>query len=127
MKKEVLHIEYVFDKASKRVLWDHLSSPFGLSEWFADKVQVNGDIYSFSWKNHSIDAKLISVVPSESIRFRWLEDHDEDDYFEMKIHQNDLTGGVVLEITDFVEATDHDAMYNVWDSQVKTLKRILGI
>lgn len=127
MKKEKLHLEYVFDKASKRVLWDHLSTPFGLSEWFADRVNENGKIYSFSWKNHSMDAALISVAPNESIRFRWLEDHDEEDYFEMKIHQNDLTGGVVLEITDFVEEADQEAMQNVWESQIKTLKRVLGI
>ena len=36
MKKEKFHIEYIFDKVSRRSLWNHLTTPPGLSAWFAD-------------------------------------------------------------------------------------------
>ena len=47
MKKEKFHIEYIFDKVSRRSLWNHLTTPPGLSAWFADDVIINGNIYVF--------------------------------------------------------------------------------
>ena len=40
MKKEKFHIEYIFDKVSRRSLWNHLTTALGLSAWFADEVII---------------------------------------------------------------------------------------
>ena len=45
MKKEKFHIEYIFDKVSKRSLWNHVTSALGLSSWFADEVTIHGNTF----------------------------------------------------------------------------------
>ena len=47
MKKEKFHIEYIFDKVSRRSLWNHLTTALGLSAWFADEVIINDNLYTF--------------------------------------------------------------------------------
>lgn len=126
MEKERIHLEYVFDKVSKNSLWNHLTTPTGLSEWFADNVSIKNNTFTFSWNKMEQDAELIEYVQQSHARFRWL-DEDETDYFEFRIHTTEITGAIVLEITDFVEENEREETINLWDSQIKTLKRSLGI
>ena len=102
MKKEKFHIEYIFDKVSRRSLWNHLTTALGLSAW--------------------IDSK-----PENFIRYRWVDEEDENAYFEFIIHTIELTGSTALEITDFSEPGEKKDSINLWDSQVEDLKRTLGI
>ena len=127
MKKEKYHIEYVFDKAGKAGLWDYISSVSGLGEWFADKVSVAGKIYTFTWKGHSADAEIVGINPNSYIRFHWLDDENPLTYFEFRLHKNELTGGIVLEITDFVEEYEKTDAINLWETEIKSLRRILGL
>jgi uncharacterized protein YndB with AHSA1/START domain len=126
MKKEKFHIEYVFDKISKRSLWNHLTTPPGLSSWFADAVDVKGETYVFSWKKTWEEAKVIYIKPEVCVRYRWAND-DENVYFEFRIHTIELTGGVALEITDFAEPSEKMDAISLWDTQVDELKRTLGV
>jgi len=127
MKKEKFHIEYVFDKVSRRSLWNHLTTPPGLSAWFADDVSINDNTYTFKWNKDEEVAEIISVKPEASIRYRWVEEDDEDTYFQFDIYPIELTGGFALEITDFAEADEKADTIDLWDSQVDELKRTLGI
>ena len=126
MKKEKFHIEYVFDKVSKRSLWNHLTTPPGLSSWFADEVNVVGDKYCFMWNKTQENAMVIYMKPEICIRFRW-ESDDENVYFEFRIHTIELTGSVALEITDFAEPSEKSDSISLWDTQVDELKRTLGV
>ena len=126
MKKEKFHIEYVFDKISKRSLWNHLTTPPGLSSWFAENVIIDGDTYIFTWDKSQEIAQVISMKPEIWIRYKW-EDEVENVYFEFRIHTIELTGGVALEITDFAEPSEKTDAINLWDSQVDALKRTLGV
>ena len=126
MKKEKFHIEYVFDKVSKRSLWNHLTTPPGLSSWFADDVNVVGDRYEFIWDKMQENATVIYIKPETCVRFRWENDSDNV-YFEFRIHTIELTGSVSLEITDFAEPSEKTDSIGLWDSQVYELKRTLGV
>ncbi|MDL2221980.1 hypothetical protein LJC35_05460 [Parabacteroides sp. OttesenSCG-928-N08] len=126
MSKEKYHIEYVFDKVSRRSLWNHLTTPPGLSSWFADDVMINNNVYSFIWGKSSEEARVVSQKHEQAIRYHWLEDDDEC-YFEFKIHTVELTGATALEITDFAEPDEKADSIELWDSQVEELKRTLGI
>ncbi len=126
MKKEKFHIEYVFEKVSKRSLWNHLTTPPGLSSWFADDVDVDGDMYIFSWDKTQEKAQVIYLKPEICIRYKW-EDESENVYFEFRIHTIELTGAVALEITDFAEPSEKMDSISLWDSQVDELKRTLGV
>lgn len=127
MRKEKFHIEYVFDKVSVRSLWNHLATASGLSSWFADEVSINGNRYIFIWNKVGEEAKLVEEKPDVKIRFRWLNEDEEDYYFEFLIHNIDLTGATALEITDFAEPDEKADAIALWDSQVEMLKRTLGI
>jgi uncharacterized protein YndB with AHSA1/START domain len=127
MQKEKYHIEYVFDKVSKRSLWNHVTTPPGLSSWFADDVDVDGDTYIFSWNKTRENAQVIYSKPEVCVRYRWEEDEDDHVYFEFRIHTIELTGAVALEITDFAEPSEKMDSISLWDSQIEELKRTLGV
>lgn len=127
MKKEKFHIEYVFDKVSRRSLWNQLTTPLGLSAWFADEVNIKNNLYTFKWKKEEQEAEVIAYKPEISIRYRWIDEEDENAYFEFIIHTIELTGSTALEITDFAEPDEKKDSINLWDSQVDDLKRTLGI
>ncbi|WP_080905206.1 START-like domain-containing protein [Parabacteroides sp. Marseille-P3160] len=127
MKKEKFHIEYIFDKVSRRSLWNHLTTPPGLSAWFADDVEINENEYTFYWNKTQEKAELVSAKPEISIRYRWIEEEDPSIYFEFIIHTIELTGSTALEITDFAELDEKADSISLWDSQVEVLKRTLGI
>ncbi len=126
MKKEKYHIEYVFDKISKRSLWNHLTTPPGLSLWFADGVTIQGDTYTFKWNKTQEKAKVLAMKPEVYVRYKW-ENETENVYFEFRIHTIELTRAVALEITDFAEPSEKMDSISLWDSQVETLKRTLGV
>ncbi|MDR1222860.1 MAG: hypothetical protein LBL07_08295 [Tannerella sp.] len=126
MKKEKFHIEYVFDKISKRSLWNHLTTPPGLSSWFADDVKVKGETCIFSWDKTQEEAKVIYMKLYVCVRYQWAGE-EEGAYFEFRIHTIELTGGVALEITDFAEPSEKMDAISLWDSQVDELKRTLGV
>jgi uncharacterized protein YndB with AHSA1/START domain len=127
MKKEKFHIEYIFDKVSQRSLWNHLTTPPGLSAWSADDVIIDDSLYTFKWDKTEERALVVSMKPETSIRYRWEDEEDESVYFEFIIHSIELTGGTALEITDFSEPADKSDSISLWDTQVEELKRTLGI
>jgi hypothetical protein len=113
---------------SPRVLFTRLSTPEGLEEWFADKVDATGDIFSFTWDNADIKAKLIAIKENKFVRFEWEGVGNEDsNYFEFGINIDDLTGELALIVTDFSEEDEKNDSISLWDSQITDLKRLLGI
>ncbi len=126
--KEKIELEYSLNSASK-VLFDHLSTPSGLSHWFADNVNVDGKDFIFIWNDSEERAKVLAKKPGKFIRFQWEEDFDdgEDYFFEFKVVRDEITGVSSLLVTDFVEPDDMDEAIDLWDSQIVELKRFLGI
>ncbi|MDR0231483.1 MAG: hypothetical protein LBI82_05115 [Dysgonamonadaceae bacterium] len=127
MKIEKIHLEYVFEKASKNTLWNYLTSSSGLSGWFADDVEVKENIYTFVWNKIPEEAELLNIIPNNKVRFRWIEDENPESYFEFKLHTDEITGAIVLEVTDFSEPDEKEHAISLWDSHIKLLKRTLGI
>jgi len=127
MKKEKFHIEFVFDKANRNSLWDYFSTAAGLAEWFADLVTFDGKTCTFQWKNYSNEAEIIGLVPNNYIRFHWLEDENQATYFEFRLQKIELTGGTTLEITDYAEKSEVKSAVALWETQIRSLKRILGL
>lgn len=126
--KEKYHIEYVFGKVSKQSLWRHISTPVGLSEWFAEDVRQNGNEFSFIWSSDSEEiAMMLSLTEGERIRFRWQDEAKEKTFFELSIHELELTGDCVLEVTDFAEKGERTESIEFWDTLVERLQLSLGI
>lgn len=127
MKKEKIHLEYPLNATSKNILWSAISTPTGLADWFADRIASNDKIVDFYWgKNEQRSAEIIAIRAFSFIRFRWLDDSNERDYFEIKMNYNELTNDYVLEITDFAESDEIEDLKELWDSQVIKLRRTCG-
>ena len=125
-EKKKYDIEFTFN-TSPKVLYYRLSNPSGLSEWFADDVNLRKGIYTFIWDGSEEKAELVSKKNQVYIRFHWLEDEDEETYFEFRIRIDELTNDVALIISDFAEEDEIDDAIDLWDSQVGALKQILGV
>jgi uncharacterized protein YndB with AHSA1/START domain len=125
-------IKYVIEepiKTSIGILYDMISSPSGLSEWFCDDVNVKGNSFIFMWDGSEERAEIIRQKNNEYIRFKWDEDEDDDEksYFELRIKIDELTKDVAIVVTDFAK-DEEEAEENqlVCKSQIEDLKRRLG-
>lgn len=125
MKRKIL-LEYTL-KASPKVLYPRLSTPGGLSEWFADDINVKGNFYTFIWNGVENKAEVLQRKDNRYIRFHWVDDEDPTTYFEFRITIDELTGDVALVVTDFVEEGEKEEGINLWNSQILELKHILGL
>jgi len=126
MKKKI-QLEYTLN-SSPKILFSRLSTPGGLSEWFADDVNVNGNTYVFFWEGEEFKADVVQKRENKYIRFRWHDAEDqESSCLEFRISMDDLTGDVALIIIDFVDEEDMDSAIELWDSQVNKLKHVLGL
>ena len=127
MMREKYELEYNLN-CSPKVLFSRLSTPEGLSEWFADNVNVEGDIFTFIWNNSESNARLIALKENKFVRFEWIDENDEEsNYFEFSIIIEEISGSLALIITDFAEADEKVDAVSLWDSQIADLKRALGI
>ncbi|WP_046755453.1 START-like domain-containing protein [Kordia jejudonensis] len=114
-------------QSSPQLLFQYLSTPSGLSEWYADNVNSRGEVFTFIWDGSEETAKLLGKKSNERIRFQWEEDEDTSDYFEMKIVVDEITKDVSLIITDFApddEEVEEGKM--LWENQIGSLKQVLG-
>tara|TARA_B100001057_G_C22644353_1_gene869506 strand:+ start:160 stop:552 length:393 start_codon:yes stop_codon:yes gene_type:complete len=126
-KKTFFSVEYDFH-ASPQLLFQYLSTPSGLSEWFADNVNSRGEIFDFIWDDSEEQAKLIQKKTNERIRFQWVngESDQADYYFEYKIEVDEITKDVSLVISDYADEDEIDESKLLWDNLVADLKQVLG-
>lgn len=127
MERVKIHREYLLNATSRNILWTAISTPTGLEGWFADKVQSNDKNVTFFWgKTERREAEITAVRAFSFIRFRWLDNEHEREYFELRMTNNELTNDFVLEVTDFASADEAEDLYELWNSEVETLRRTCG-
>jgi uncharacterized protein YndB with AHSA1/START domain len=122
-------LEYTLN-TSASMLFNRVSTPEGLSEWFADDVNLQNGLYTFIWEGIENVASVVQKKSNKYIRFHWLDDEEDtegDQYFEFKIRTDELTGDVALIITDFAEEEDQGDAVDLWDTQISELKRAIGL
>jgi len=113
--------------SSVNILYNRLSTPSGLSEWFADNVMITDKIFTFSWDGSDQKAKLLKLKMNQFIRLKWEETDTKEDYFEFLIQVDEMTSDVSLIITDFAEdEQDQEEQTELWNKQISVLKRAIG-
>jgi len=124
--RQKVELEYLL-KTSPKILYNMISTPSGLSEWFADNVNIRGNTMTFFWDGSEEKAKVLSKVKDQFIRFQWDYDEGENVFFELRIKIDPITREVALIVTDFPEeGDDEDSVSGLWESQVDDLRRVLG-
>jgi len=123
-KKKKFQVEYLL-KSSPYILYNFLTSPSALAQWFAENVDTEYDVYKFVWNGSVERAKVIEKVENELIRYQW-ENGPEDEYFEFSVKRDEITGDTALYITDFALDDEIEDQKLLWDSQVKVLMERIG-
>ena len=112
-------------RSSVNILFNCLSTPSGLAEWFADDVNCNRNHYTFIWDGSEQEAELIKMANNYFVKFRWL-DYPDDTFFEFRIEIDEITNDVVLHVIDFAEEDEVQEGKDLWTSQIHTLMKQLG-
>lgn len=114
--------------SSPQLLYQYISTPSGLSEWFADNVNSRGEFFTFIWDDSEEKARMSSKKTGEKVKFRWVDDDNNDGeyYFELRILVDEITKDVSLMVVDFAEEDDIQESKQLWENQVSDLKHVLG-
>jgi uncharacterized protein YndB with AHSA1/START domain len=118
-------MEFVI-QVSPSLLYQYISTPSGMSEWYADNVNSRGEFFTFIWDGSEEKAKLLTKKNNERVKFRWMEDDGTDYFFELRIQVDEITKDVSLMITDFAEEDEVEEGKMLWENMISELKQILG-
>lgn len=122
---EKIELEFLLN-TSPAILFNRLATPSGLSEWFADNVNVKGDIFTFIWDGSEQKAQQTHRKENKMVRYQWLDEDMNESWFQFEINIDELTGDVALIVTDHVDPNEKNDAIELWNQQVETLKHGLG-
>lgn len=131
MNKEKLYLERELKSRSENIIWSLISTESGLQKWIADNVSEDGDYMTFIWgdewtTHEKRTARILSRVKNSHLRLHW-EDDEEGTYWEFRMAYSDLTNDYILQITDFADAEDMDALRAIWEQNFEELHRSTGL
>jgi uncharacterized protein YndB with AHSA1/START domain len=112
-------------RCSPAILYEFLSTPTGLGEWFADKVDQRDNKFVFHWKGNDEYAEMIAAEENEYVVYKW-DWMDKDEFFEFRIEKSPVTNETILTITDFAEKNDIKDQQQLWQTQIHDLKHRVG-
>jgi uncharacterized protein YndB with AHSA1/START domain len=124
MSKFKFSQEYSF-KTSPKVLYNYISTPGGMQQWFADKVTMDSDHnYHFHWDAEEHVAELTTRL-NKSARFDFLGT-DMGNFLEFKFIPSEIDNSIYMKVTDCSDNTDVDELESMWKSLISDLKEIVG-
>lgn len=114
--------------SSPQLLYQYISTPSGLSEWFADNVNSRGEFFTFIWNDSQEKARLASKKTGEKVKFKWVDDNNKDTeyFFELNILVDELTKDVSLMVVDFAAEEEVEEASQLWHNQISDLKHVIG-
>ncbi|HOD09498.1 MAG TPA: START-like domain-containing protein [Flavobacterium sp.] len=114
--------------SSPQLLYQYISTPSGLQEWFADNVNSRGEFFTFIWNDSEENARLASKKSGEKVKFKWIDDDKKDTefYFELRILEDEITKDVSLMVIDFAFEDEIDESKLLWENQISDLKHVIG-
>lgn len=137
MSKFEYNAEYEIG-ASVKMVYPYISTPQGLEEWFADKVEVLEDKFlNIHWNNEQHTTKIVSQRNNVMIRYEFIENLEEAkaktrgkkkdvNFLELKLNYSELTDTTYLVIIDYSEMNDEEVLKELWDGLIETLREKLG-
>ena len=113
--------------ASRKMLFPYISTASGLSQWFADDVNITEDkVYTMFWDGEVNRAKIVSIKANRYIKFEFEGDAGDDlNFIEIRLEMNELTQEVYIKITDYSDVDDQEVS-DLWEGLIHDLKEIVG-
>ncbi len=125
MDRVSIELEYIF-RASPGILYRFFLEPARLVSWFCDEVDINDNIFTFSWSGSEEVAELVEQEEDARLRFKWEEADNEDEYFEIRFSKSPVTGETILEIMDFCDDDEVEDQKQLWNNQMEQLRHETG-
>ncbi len=117
--------------ASIKMLYPYLQTASGLSEWFAENVNISPEkVFTFVWDNEEHKAIMTAHRVNHFARFEYLPETKEDEkdpsYVELRLEINDLTQTTFLKVLDYSDFDDQDELEDLWEGLIENLKKVVG-
>jgi len=125
MKRISFDMEFIF-RASPAILYKFFTTPSCLVRWFCDGVDINGELFTFTWAGADTSAEMLDDIEEERVRFKWEDAESEEEYLEFRMYKSPVTNETVLEITDFCDDDEIDDQKALWETQITTLRKECG-
>ncbi len=117
-------------KASKKMLYPYVSSASGLSQWFADDVNIDEDgIFTIMWDGEENKAKIVAHRTNSMVKFEFLpkDENDTDpNHVEFYLDMNELTQEVFIRVTDYSDMDDEEELRDLWENLIGDLRELVG-
>ena len=118
-------------KASRKMLFPYLSTATGLSQWFADDVNINNidKTLIFLLDGEERIATIDSIKNNRYVKFRFVNEDEkpkDNDTLEFRLEINELTQSVFVRVEEYTETDDLEESYQIWDNLLAQLKEIIG-
>lgn len=131
MAKKTLFTTEFEIHASPKMLYPYFQTASGLSEWFADNVNINPEkIFTFEWDNEQRKAVITSFRLNQFVKFEYLpeseDDNDDRSYFELRFETDELVNSTYIKISDYSDFDDMEELQDVWESLIANLKKVVG-
>ena len=128
--KKKYNIEYEI-RSSPKILFNFISTPNGLAQWFADDVNLDPQKnFVFIWDNQKSPAKKTIQKLNQQVKYEFIskdpKDNDDPSYIEFNLEESELTQTSFLKIIDYSEIESEQDMQELYQSLVHNLKEIVG-
>ncbi len=117
--------------ASIKMLYPYIQTASGLSEWFADDVNISPEKdFTFVWDHEEHKAIMSSHRTNHFARFEYLPETKEDEkdpsYFELRLEINELTQTTFIKVIDYSDFDDMEELQDLWEGLIENLKKVVG-
>jgi uncharacterized protein YndB with AHSA1/START domain len=125
MERVSFRLEFIL-RTSPNIIYKFLTTPSCLIRWFCDRVEIDGDKFSYFWEDEEEVAYLIDDIEEELLRFQW-EDAVGEEYLVFKMYTSDVTRETILEIHDYCDDDEVEDQKRLWESQIDAMKKAMGV
>ena len=126
MKRVAYTLEFII-KTSPTIVYKFLTTPSCLIRWFCDKVEIDGEKFSYYWGDDEEVAYLVDDFEDEYLRFQWEEAESDEEYLEFKMSISDVTRETVFEIIDYCDEDEVADQKQLWRNQIEAMKKAMGV
>ena len=124
MARKKFTTEYII-RSAPAILYEFLTQPSNLAQWFSDYCDSQVDIYIFGWNGSFQRARQLETIENEFVKYHW-EDSHKDEFFSFRVYKSEIANDTILEITDFAETKEVKEQTFLWDKQIEDLKHAIG-
>ena len=117
-------LEYII-RSSPAILFEFVTQPDNLAQWFCDHCDSQDDIFIFGWNGVFQRARQEIITDDELVHYHW-EETNKNEYFSFRVYKSEISNDTVLEVTDFADAKEVKEQTFLWDSQIEALKHAIG-